>query len=128
AIPKDVDDAFDGSFFNRLSSIVDVPPRLPNAEPVSFLPLCLRTVSNMFDERTAPHHTSRTLITASKRGMPNEPPFDTDEFLSRTANAADRLLEDMASGTVGRFNCDAGFITDSLRENASPGGRLTNWY
>ncbi len=128
AVLKDVDDPFDGSFFNRLASITEEPPRLPDAQAASFVPLCLRTMSRMFEERADDQHTTRTMILASNRGMPYSETFDSEAFLSRTAEACEGLLKEMEAATKGYLNADAGFIPDDLRDNAPANGRLKNWF
>lgn len=129
AVLKRVEDSFDGAFYNRLASLLELPPQLPRGEPACFHPLLLRSIRQIFDQQSQrAKYRYRTTLVAATRGMPRGGEYQSDAFLARTAEALETGLNELDSRYEGRFDGEAMFIPYELKTIARPGSRVSQMF
>jgi hypothetical protein len=132
---KGLHDDFDGAFWSRLAHVLEHPPRFPG-EPACCHPLLLRRVGKMLADAEAElggadggKHAYRALLLAAKRGMPVVyPEFHGDDFLSRTANTMDDLIDGWIQRFDGAIDTLGCYIPAELKEHGRHGGRVRQMF
>ncbi len=125
---KDVDEDFDGMFWNRLAHVLEQPPTLPG-EPACYHPLLMRAIGQTIEkESDGRRHSYRAVLMGGRRGMPGDDAFWTPEFLTQTANALDDEIEkvrDRYEGTLDTLGC---FVPNELKTHARRGGAVSEMF
>ncbi len=122
---KRLEDDFDSGFWNRLSHLLNDPPRLPGS-PTCFHPLSLRDVAGAFDRVAREQdHSYRAILWWARRGMhPSFPEYRTTDFLMRIADHVDGEMRELEKRFTGALDTLASMLPRELKDHGRSGQYL----
>lgn len=123
SVLKSAREPFDGRFYNRLTSVLARPLNLPGATRCCFHPLLFRSsLEALSDAEKQSEYTKHRLLMVANRNMPRGHRFNRSHFLSRAADAIDRMIDHNEHKLTGHYETACCIIPTSLKRNAKPGG------